>query len=104
MKDKRKEVTPMVSTKEIIDSFIEDVKAVEPEIKKFEKEVKDSFHEYKAEATIPKLRVREAPNSEAESIDTISQGQSVTIVEEKNGWGKTKYGKGWVNLKYTRRA
>jgi len=65
---------------------------------------KEVFQEYKAEATIPKLRVREAPNSEAESIDTISQGQSVTIVEEKDGWGKTKYGKGWVNLKYTRRA
>lgn len=69
-----------------------------------EEEVKQSFHEYKAEATIPKLQVREEPNSEAESIDTISFGQSVTIVEEKDGWGKTKYGKGWVNLKYTRRV
>jgi len=66
--------------------------------------VAKQFHEYKAEATIPKLQVREQPDSKAESIDTISLGQSVTIVEEKNGWGKTKYGKGWVNLKYTRRA
>lgn len=104
MKDKRKEVTPIATSQDVEESFISDVKAVEPEIKKFEKEVRDSFQEYKAEATIPKLRVREAPNSEAESIDTISQGQSVTIVEEKDGWGKTKYGKGWVNLKYTRRA
>ena len=104
MKDKRKEVTPTATSKEINDEFIADVKAVEPELKKFEKEVRDSFHEFKAEATIPKLRVREAPNSEAETIDTISQGQSVTIVREKDGWGKTKFGKGWVNLKYTRRV
>ena len=104
MKDKRKEVTPTATSKEINDEFIADVKAVEPELKKFEKEVRDSFHEFKAEATIPKLRVREAPNSEAETIDTISQGQSVTIVREKDGWGKTKFGNGWVNLKYTRRV
>ena len=104
MKDKRKEVTQITTPEEIEESFISDVKAVEPEIKKFEKEVRDSFHEFKAEATIPKLRVREAPNSEAETIDTISQGQSVTIVQEKDGWGKTKFGNGWVNLKYARRV
>ena len=104
MKDKRKEVTPMVSTKEIIDSFIEDAKAVDPELEQFEKEVKESFHEFKAEATIPKLRVREAPSSDAEEIDSISKGQSVTIVKVKGDWGKTKFGDGWVNLKYTRRV
>ena len=103
MKDKRKEIMPTATPEEIEELFNSDVKAVEPEIKKFEEEVKATFHPYKAEATIPKLRVREAPNSEAESIDTVSQGQSVTIVEEKDGWGKTKYS-GWVNLKYTRRV
>ena len=90
MKDKREKIS------DIEEVAVDSTPYVEPK--------KEVFQEYKAEATIPKLRVREAPNSEAESIDTISQGQSVTIVEERNGWGKTKYGKGWVNLKYTRRA
>jgi len=71
---------------------------------KEEVKVTKSFTPYKVEATIPKLRVREAPNSEAEEIDTISLGQSVTIVDEVRGWGKTKFGNGWVNLKYARRV
>ena len=27
-----------------------------------------------------------------------------TIVEEKNGWGKLKSGKGWISLAYTKRV
>ena len=81
------------------------------EMEKFEEKVKENFRkptpdfqEYKVEATIPKLRVREAPNVDAEEIDAITKGQTVTIVDEKDGWGKTKFGKGWVNLKYARRV
>ncbi len=64
---------------------------------------KPKFEEYKAVSTIPKLKIREEPNVESEAIDSIALGQSVTIVEEKDGWGKTKFS-GWVNLKFTRRA
>lgn len=95
MKDKRREMKPM-NEAEIEQSFIEDVEAVKDEL--------PVNVEYKVEVTIPKLRVREQPNSEAESIDAISKGQSVTIVEEQNGWGRTKFGNGWVNLKFTRRV
>lgn len=89
---------------DVADKIVIDAEDTVSEIKQFEKEVKESFHEFKAEATIPKLRVREAPSSDAEEIDSISKGQSVTIVKVKGDWGKTKFGDGWVNLKYTRRV
>ena len=95
MKDKRREMKPM-NEAEVEQSFIEDVEAVKDEL--------PVNVEYKVEVTIPKIQVREAPNSTAESIDVVSKGQTITIVGEKDGWGKTKYGKGWVNLKYTRRV
>ena len=62
------------------------------------------FVEHKLRSTIPKLRIRTAPDSTAEAIDSISIGQSATIVEEKNGWGKLKFIDGWINLKYTESA
>ena len=80
---------------EVIENKVERVEP-KPEPKK------PTFVEHKVVVTIPKLNVREAPSPEAESLDTISFGQSVTIVEEKNGFVKTKYGNGWINLQYTR--
>lgn len=94
MKDKHREVKPMATETEVEQSFIEDVEAVADEL---------PMQEYKVRSTIPKLRIRTAPDSTAEALDSISIGQSVTIVEEKNGWGKTKFS-GWVNLKYTERV
>lgn len=72
-------------------------------IEETKEEAKNVFIPYKVESTIPKLRVREAPNVDAEEMDYVTRGQSVTIVEEKDGWGKTKFS-GWVNLKYARRV
>lgn len=95
MKDKHREVKPMATKTEVEQSFIEDVEAVKDEL--------PVSVEYKVRSTIPKLRIRTAPDSTAEALDSISIGQSVTIVEEKNGWGKTKFS-GWVNLKYTERV
>lgn len=63
-----------------------------------------SFEEHKVRSTIPKLRIRVAPDSTAEAIDAISIGQSATIVAEKDGWGKLKFIDGWINLKYTERV
>ena len=71
----------------------------EPEVKK---ETKTAFVEHKVIITIPKLNIRVKPDSTSEPIDAISLGQSVTIVEEKDGWGKLKFIDGWINLKYTR--
>mgnify|MGYP002522473138 CR=1 FL=1 len=62
------------------------------------------FEEHKVRSTIPKLRIRVAPDSTAEAIDSISIGQSATIIAEKDGWGKLKFIDGWINLKYTERV
>ena len=34
---------------------------------------------------------------------TVSKGQSFTIVQQQGGWGKLKSGAGWISLKYTAR-
>lgn len=65
---------------------------------------KPVFEEHQVRSTIPKLNIRIAPTPEAEAIDSISQGQAVTIIQEANGWGRLKYINGYINLKYTERA
>ena len=62
---------------------------------------KSAFVEKKVRSTIPKLNIRVSPDSTSEAIDSISQGQYATIIDEKNGWGKLKFIDGWINLKYT---
>lgn len=79
-----------------------------------EKEIKEELNKVTIEAKsvepftvwvkIPKLNIRVSPAVDAETIDSINQGQSVTIVAEQNGWGKLKYIDGWINLKYTERV
>lgn len=46
------------------------------------------------------LNVRKEPNADSEMVDTYKKGDSVTITEVKDGWGKTD--KGWINLKYVK--
>lgn len=92
--NKYRDISPNATDEEVTKTFVEDVAAVADEL---------PVQEYKVRSTIPKLRIRTAPYSTAEALDSISIGQSVTIVEEKNGWGKTKFS-GWVNLKYTERV
>ena len=43
---------------DVADNIVVGAEDTVSEIKQFEKEVKESFHEFKAEATIPKLRVK----------------------------------------------
>lgn len=78
----------------------------EPVVEETKKEevkvTKPAFVERKVISNIPKLNIRVKPDSTSEPIDAISFGQSVTIVDEKDGWGKLKFIDGWVNLKYTR--
>ena len=79
-----------------------------------EKEIKEELNKVAVKAKsvepftvwvkIPKLNIRVSPAVDAETIDSINQGQSVTIVAEQNGWGKLKYIDGWINLKYTERT
>ena len=46
------------------------------------------------------LNIREEPDSSAEKVDAYREGDRVTIMEVKDGWGKTD--KGWINLDYVK--
>ena len=46
------------------------------------------------------LNIREAPDPSAEKVDAYREGDRVTILEVKNGWGRTD--KGWINLDYVK--
>ena len=46
------------------------------------------------------LNIREAPDPSAEKLDAYKKGDQITILEVKDGWGKTD--KGWINLDYVK--
>lgn len=47
-----------------------------------------------------KLNIRYRPSFESGVVTQLNPGTTFVIVEEKNGWGKLRSGKGWVNLKF----
>ena len=46
------------------------------------------------------LNIREEPDPSAEKVDAYREGDRVTILEVKDGWGRTD--KGWINLDYVK--
>ena len=52
----------------------------------------------KGVVTASTLNVRKEANTTSDSVDRLSYGARVTILETKNGWGRTD--KGWVSLNY----
>ena len=52
------------------------------------------------------LNIRKEPNAVSKITGTLAYNDpnKYTIVETKNGWGKLKSGKGWINLYYTKRV
>lgn len=48
------------------------------------------------------LNIREEPDPAAAKVDAYKKGDRVTIMEVKDGWGKTD--KGWINLDYVKYA
>ena len=46
------------------------------------------------------LNIREEPDAAAAKVDVYKKGDRVTILELKDGWGKTD--KGWINLDYVK--
>lgn len=46
------------------------------------------------------LNIRTEPDPSAEKVDAYKEGDRVTILEVKDGWGKTD--KGWINLDYVK--
>lgn len=63
---------------------------------------------YKVKTTCSLLNIRSGAGTKYRVTGTIAETASskkeYTIVEEKNGWGKLKSGKGWISLKYTERV
>ncbi len=55
---------------------------------------------YKVKVTHPSLRMRRAPNTQAEVYDLITDQGIYEIVDEVNGWGKLENGC-WIMLSYT---
>ena len=53
--------------------------------------------------TANSLNVRKGPGTSYAVAQTVSKGQSFTIVQQQGGWGKLKSGAGWISLKYTAR-
>jgi len=72
--------------------------APEIEIKEEIKPEKDFL--YKVKVTHPSLRMRRAPNTQAEVYDLITDQGIYEIVDEVNGWGKLK-NDCWIMLSYT---
>lgn len=55
--------------------------------------------EIKGTITANALRIRSEPNTETSKVQgSYSKGDSVTILEVKNGWGRTN--KGWIKMDY----
>lgn len=48
--------------------------------------------------TASELHIREGAGSDYDSVGKYKKGDKVTILETKNGWGRTD--KGWVSMKY----
>ncbi len=46
------------------------------------------------------LNIREEPDPTTAKVDAYKKGDRVTIIEVKDGWGKTD--KGWINLDYVK--
>lgn len=82
-------------------TFIKDVveiEAVKEEPKKVENNVRQAI--VKAEVN-PWLNVRSAPTFSATVVDTLQAGASVSIFEEKSGFGKiSATDDKWVSLEF----
>ena len=56
--------------------------------------------EYNVKVTHPSLRIRRAPNTQAEILGLITDQGVYKIVDEVNGWGQLEDGN-WIMLSYT---
>lgn len=61
---------------------------------------------YKVKVAIKQTFIRKGPGTDSNvSLDnrgkriSKKEGTTLTIIEEKNGWGKLKSGEGWINLR-----
>ena len=67
----------------------------------------EKFESYKGTVTAePSLRLRSSNNTDSAILANLPYGTTVTITEEKDGWGKTAYAgqTGWVSLQYIKKS
>ena len=57
---------------------------------------------YQVEITATALNVRKGAGTKYDIVSTLKQGDVVSIIKEKDGWGKTESGK-WISLTYTKK-
>ena len=79
----------------------ENIPEVIPEIEIKEEAKPEKDFLYKVKVTHPSLRMRRAPNTQAEVYDLITDQGVYEIVNEVEGWGQLKNGC-WIMLNYTR--
>ena len=52
----------------------------------------------KGTVTVKELNIRKEASSDSDRVGSYVKGDSVTILETKNGWGRTD--KGWISMQY----
>ncbi|MBQ9166133.1 MAG: SH3 domain-containing protein [Oscillospiraceae bacterium] len=62
------------------------------------------FAQYKVKVTVNSLRIRASASASSTMTGGLVKGNVVTIVAEKNGWGKLSTGAGWIYLGYTQKV
>lgn len=60
-----------------------------------------AFKTYQVQVTADALNIRAGAGTNYKVTGVIRDKGVYTIIDEKNGWGKLKSGKGWIYLKYT---
>lgn len=59
---------------------------------------------YIVEINTDTLNIRSKSSASSIKVGVVKRREKYTIVDEVNGWGKLKSGKGWICLSYTRRV
>ena len=59
---------------------------------------KKEFTPYNVKVLAPYLNVRKGPNPSETAVSVIKRGEVRKIIDEKFGFGKLRYGAGWISL------
>ena len=63
----------------------------------------NSFKPVKGVVTASKLNVRSGPGTKYKVKTTLKKGSKVTIVKQKDGWGKLQFNGTWVSMQYVQK-
>ena len=63
---------------------------------------KESFKNYTVKTNVKLLAIRKEPKITSDMIEVAVEGETLTISNEKDGWGYVE-ARGWVNLSFVSR-